>query len=339
MTADGTRDTEAGETFVKRFYGNWTTADQAALEARLGADAAYADAYRRIEASWTGLDHHAMSPEIMEFREQAIRYARQANARRWFRPYVTRAWKIAAGVAFVAIAGAAAWLYLPQGLSADRYRTDNGERRIIELDDHSRVALDASTRLQVRFTDEARVIELLEGQAQFSVARDAARPFKVHAGDRTIIALGTVFTVEYVDRRVHVATVEGRVAVMPADSAQTGSASESFVPSGQGVALAAGEELRVDGSGQVTFTPHADMEAATAWLAGKVIFRAEPLGEAVRRLNRYSRLQLDIQNPELAALRISGVFEAGDARGFAEAVRSYYHVTVDDSQAGTVRLR
>jgi transmembrane sensor len=74
----------------------------------------------------------------------------------------------------------------------------------------------------VRFTVDARTIELLDGQAQFSVAKDPARPFKVKAGAKTIVAVGTVFDVEYVDRQVQVAMVEGRVAVLSQD--QSGSA-------------------------------------------------------------------------------------------------------------------
>ena len=64
-------------------------------------------------------------------------------------------------------------------------------------------------------TRDARIIELKQGQAQFSVAKDPTRPFKVLVGDRTIVALGTVFTVDFTDRKIHVAMVEGRVAVVP----------------------------------------------------------------------------------------------------------------------------
>jgi transmembrane sensor len=105
------------------------------------------------------------------------------------------------------------------------------------------------------------------------------------------------------------------------------------------IELIAGEELRFARDGHATVTPKADIEAATAWREGKVIFHSEPLGEAVRRLNRYSTVQLQIDGDALANLSVSGVFEAGDTRAFAEAVQAYLPVTVDYSQSDRITLR
>jgi ferric-dicitrate binding protein FerR (iron transport regulator) len=69
---------------------------------------------------------------------------------------------------------------------------------------------------------------------------------------------------------VRVDMMEGRVAVVAPDA----------------IELTAGEEARISPDGRATVTPKADIEAATAWRGGKVIFRAERLGDAIRRLNR-----------------------------------------------------
>src|SRR5262249_4359688 len=156
--------------------------------------------------------------------------------------------------------------------------------RIIEMEDHSRVILDAQTRLVIRYTKESRTIQLIEGRAQFSVAQDPSRPFRVRAGDKTVVALGTVFTVEFADDQFHVALVDGRVAVVP-----LGSEAESApIPkggSGSGtVELSAGEELKVGRDGRTAVIPRADIEAATAWRNGKVVFRTERLADAVWRM-------------------------------------------------------
>jgi len=356
----------ASDTFVRRLHGEWTPADLAALEARLKRDPAYADAYARVKAAWDSLDTYAEAPELMAYREQAIAYARDANADRWLKasPHARNPWRNAAVAAGIALAIAAGWGLSPYGYGPGQYQTDIGEQRIVELEDHSRIALDTATRLKVRYTDDARIVQLQEGQAQFSVAKDRARPFKVLAGDRTIIAIGTVFTVEYVDRKVHVAMMEGKVAVVPAESAHPGntrpsSSSPPVLSDGQGVRLEngsalgeksrddrnatieliAGEELRVSRDGENTVTPKADIEAATAWREGKVIIRRESLGDAVRRLNRYSRRQIQIDDAALAAKLISGVFEAGDTEGFVSAVQRYLPVTVDESAARTIKLK
>jgi len=142
-----------------------------------------------------------------------------------------------------------------------------GEQRVVELSDHSHIALDARTRLRVRFSADARVVQLLEGQAQFSVAKDPARPFKVEAGSKTIVAVGTVFDVEYVDSQVHVAMVEGKVAVLSHDPSGSAIALEpnSMSSDATPIELNAGEALAVRADGASTVLPKADIEAATAW--------------------------------------------------------------------------
>src|SRR6202044_177715 len=135
-----------------------------------------------------------------------------------------------------------AWQLSPYGYTPGQYHTGIGEQRVVDLEDHSRIVLDATTRLRVHFTPDARIVELQDGQAQFSVAKDPTRPFKVEAGGRTIVAVGTVFTVEYVDRQVHVAMMEGRVAVVSTAIQATTSVNPV---SGEGISLIAGEELRV----------------------------------------------------------------------------------------------
>jgi len=151
----------------------------------------------------------------------------------------------------------------------------------------------------------------------------------------TIIAVGTVFTVEYIDNQVHVAMMEGKVAVVSnratPSSADTGGEED--------ISLVAGQELSVSRDGHSRVNSQADIEAATAWRRGKVIIRAEPLGEAVERMNRYSRMQIQIHDEALAAKQVSGVFEAGDTQGFVSAVQQILPVAVDYENSHLVTLR
>jgi transmembrane sensor len=59
----------------------------------------------------------------------------------------------------------------------------------------------------------------------------------------------------------------------------------------------------------------------------------------VRRLNRYSSVQIEISDPALASMQVSGVFETGDVQAFIDAVQSYLPVSADTSRSGTIRLR
>jgi hypothetical protein len=71
--------------------------------------------------------------------------------------------------------------------------------------------------LEVRPSENLRAVEHTKGEALFKVAKDPARPFKVRAGDATIIAVGTEFNVERDSDRAVVSVTEGRVVVKPVD--------------------------------------------------------------------------------------------------------------------------
>ena len=361
QTQVGDLDDQAAEAYIRCRQGPWSAADQSALEARLRQDAAFAEAFGRAGRLWQSVDTQAAQPELMVMREQAMARARRHNVGRWHGTE-RRRWRSAAAVAAVAVIGGVVALWLTQVDPPGTYQTGLGEQQVVDLDDRSRIALDAATRLRVRYSDDARLVELYEGQAQFIVAKDPTRPFKVRAGDRTVVALGTVFTVEYVDRQMRVAMIEGRVAVLPSSrspshapsvlASQRPNDGGATPPAGneppgnidriaanQSVELGAGQGLQVADDGSATLASGVDINAVTAWRRGQVVFDGVPLAEAVRRLNRYSRLQVEIEDPALAALQISGVFEAGDAHAFADAVQAYLPVTADYADARTVRLR
>jgi transmembrane sensor len=337
-------DEEAAELFVQRLQAEWTARDQAELDARRARDPAFEDAFSRAESSWGSLDQHAETPEIMRHREAALAFARRANARRWSvaARRMKRPRTLVAAITGVAIALGAAWQLSPLAFVPGQYETQLGEQRTLDLGDHSRIALDAMTRIRVRYSKDTRLIDLKYGQAQFNVAHDPARPFKVIAGNHEIVAVGTVFTVEYANHEMHVAMLEGKVAVVdqsaPVAERHTKSSSRSVART-KSLELAAGEEMRVNASGEATVSRQADLEAATAWREGKIIFRAEPLEEAIRRVNRYSHTQIDLQVDALASSKINGVFETGDTQGFVDAIERYLPVTADTTEPDRIQLR
>jgi len=293
----------------------------------------------RIERAWHAVGDHATAPELMVLREQALARVRQAQARRWrLRGSSGRRLVAAATAAAVALAVGLGWSAWSRTHSSRDYRTDVGEQRVVELPDGSHIALDCQTRLRVRLNPDARVIELAQGQAQFSVAKDPRRPFRVEAGGQTIVAVGTSFNVEYVEQTVRVALLDGRLSVTAAAPVPIVNSDHPQVGAGRTFQMVAGEALEVDPNGHTTVNPKADLDAAVAWRQGKVTFRDEPLGAAVRRLNRYTRLQLELDDASLIELRVSGVFEAGNTQAFADAIESYLPIRADYSQPGVVRL-
>ena len=66
-----------------------------------------------------------------------------------------------------------------------------------------------------------------------------------------------------------------------------------------------------------------DVEEATSWRQGQLVFVRRPLGDVAAELNRYSEKKIVIQNDELAHAPITGGFAVGDVDAFVEAVESY----------------
>jgi ferric-dicitrate binding protein FerR (iron transport regulator) len=184
---------------------------------------AHAEAFERLQMITAGLRNERNRVDLRAMRDAALTLAkpRQRRVR----------WAIAAGVSAIALT-AALWTLAPQlsGTAwgeyvarlgwgpANTYSTGIGQRSTITLQDGSTLELNAKTRVQVALSAERRSVELLDGQAIFNVAKDASRPFVVHAGGREIIAVGTAFDVRVDASAMQVTLLEGKVAVRPEGS-------------------------------------------------------------------------------------------------------------------------
>jgi transmembrane sensor len=263
-------------------------------------------------------------------RRQALTRLRRTGARRWG----TR--KLGARVAAAVLAlgmfvGGA--LYL--GLRLPKYyETDIGERRMVALPDGSRISMDSDTKVRVMYYKTARAITLDRGRSRFEVAHDPNRPFTVTAGPETVIAVGTSFDVERLQSTVLITLIQGRVVVKNAPPALRGATSGNPEPS---VSLKAGEQLVVARNVKPAIVA-ADMQVAMAWEAGHLVFRDEPLGDAVVRVNRYTGRPV-VVDPSITAIRISGVFKAGDVGSFVSAVTSYFPVQAATTGNNSILLQ
>ena len=166
-----------------------------------------------------------------------------------------------------------------------------------------------------------RGVTLVSGEAWFDVAKDRTRPFVVAAGDHTVTAVGTSFDVRLEPAGLRVAVVEGRVAV---DAAGRGRISE----------VGAGE--RMDVTGETAFV-RASGPIAGDWRRGRLEFDGASMGEVVAEMNRYRSVPIVVADPKVAAMRISGVFHAGESSGFLEALPLTHPVRVEAS-AHEVRI-
>lgn len=134
------------------------------------------------------------------------RPGRFVHAGRWRTPAL-----LAASMAGVALA--TYWVLWGAQPAVTVLQTPAGQNQAFILADGSRLNLGASTRLEIKLEARARDINLVRGEAFFPVAKDRDRPFTVHAGDATVTAVGTEFSVNRGADQVVVAVIEGRVLV------------------------------------------------------------------------------------------------------------------------------
>jgi transmembrane sensor len=215
---------------------------------------------------------------------------------------------IAASIAVLGVAvGALAWF---EATRAPTYATSVGEQRFLSLPDGSTVALNSRSKIRIRFAERERDVELVEGQALFHVAKDAARPFVVKVGNRQVRAVGTEFDVYRRRGDTVVTVVEGRVAVPGVD------------PAGRGVILvSAGEQLTVTGNAAQK-SDHANVAGATAWTQRQLVFESASLAEVAEEFNRYNGHPLVIEDPSLDTFHISGVFSSTDPASLLRFLRT-----------------
>lgn len=251
---------------------------------------------------------------------QAAAPAVRGNRRR-------RGWALAAGIAACALL-AGSWTLLQPEVPVYQYASAVGEQRSIALADGSMVSLAPASYIAVRFSAGVRDIELRDGEATFDVAHDASRPFRVHAGDNTVQAVGTRFTVNRLPSGTLVAVSEGKVKVTAngswleslwRDDASTLEAGKAKVESlGRPAALSAGEQARIPQGQQAML--RMPLEAPNEPVDGKrrLSFRNDTLADIISEFNRYNPRPIVVTDPLIREQRYSGVFYADDADSFLQ---------------------
>ena len=278
---------------------------------------ANADAYRRVELIWTESRKLAGRPEITE----ALNDAMSRRLRKTSEDQPTRRLLGLAAIGAAAALVIGGWTWW-QGRST--FTTGVGEQWVVQLADGSSVRLDTDSRVRVRFSDGQRLVDLERGQAMFSVAHDAQRPFVVAAGDARVTAIGTVFDVQRQSAGVSVTLVSGAVDVTRLSGPE------------RPLRLAAGQEARVTPAG--TASRSVDVPTATSWTEGRIVFRDTPMNEAVAEVNRYLTAKVVLEAKDLATVPVNGVFKTGDRDAFVAAASGVFGLEPSAGPDGSIRL-
>jgi ferric-dicitrate binding protein FerR (iron transport regulator) len=171
--------------------------------------------------------------------------------------------------------------------------TVEGQISYVTLAERSTARLGPDTKLVIPrgFGSSVRGLKL-EGTATFTVAPDQKRRFTVRAGNASVVAAGTQFTVRaYPDEgdvTVHVRS--GDVIVTLGDSV---------------LRLAAGAAVVVTRDGAMKVRQPSEVEQATGWADGFVVVADRPLREVLAVARRWFALDLFVADTALLSRRVT----------------------------------
>ena len=283
------------------------------------ADPANEAAFRQVEAGLQLADRTVLSagpPDVHASPHPARQPTPPSRALK------TAAIWLACAAAALAL-GAVSFLLIhadpaPQTLT---YASAIGEIRTDTLADGTDITLNTNSEITVSYSETERRIDLARGQVLFAVAPEA-RPFTVSAAGTDTRALGTMFEIFLRREDMSVTLIEGSVSVAPQTAGKgqgTGPSTASQPEPPAATRLRAGDRL-VMRAGHIASLTQVDTETALSWRSGMLQFRDVTLEDAVAEMNRYSDTEIRVDDPDLAALRLSGTFPASEPDDFAKSL-------------------
>lgn len=275
------------------------------------ADPDHADAYDRLLSTWEASGQLTRPDD------------REAEAAK-----PSRGWRAAIGaIAVLLVVGLGIGVATLAGFgrtaaNAFSIETRVGEIRTDRLADGTRVTLDTDSRVEGVFTASRRELRLVRGRARIAAASDPDRPLQLEVAAASIDA-GRIVDIASRDGQATVAMVAGAGAVRQGNIS---------------VPIPAGEIVAIASAGQIT-APTALREPDTRWPTGMLSFDNAPLGDVVAEANRYSATRIVLSGSDVAALRFSGTFRAGDAKSLARMVSAAFSLSVSRGDDGSLVLR
>jgi transmembrane sensor len=338
---------EAAARWLARRDRGLSPAESAKLQHWITADPRHAAELARLDCAWREFDGAGAVPELAAMARELDRATCSPSLRR------LHSWRrlLTASVAAIALLAGLAWWridFIKQGPPENTVATYHvlaSVARHVALDDGSVAEVRDDGQLEVEFSATERRVKLVRGEAHFTVAKDASRPFLVSAGDTTVRAVGTAFNVRLEHARLEVLVTEGEVQVsgpMPAGSTTTEPAAS--VIAGQRavierVAVSAGTSPSPTVA--ITAAAPAEVEQTLAWQATRLVFDRTPLADAVDAFNHHapsSGIKLVIGDPALRTRRLGGTFRAANVEGFVRLLERGGEVRAEQNGSEIVLL-
>jgi ferric-dicitrate binding protein FerR (iron transport regulator) len=160
------------------------------------------------------------------------------------------------------------------------------EKMELVLPDGSKVTLNTKSTIKYpkKFTKSNRTVEFV-GEAFFDVVRDTTKPFIVKTSDVEIEVLGTNFNVMAYpdDKTIETTLVTGKVKIKRLNPSTNKTQSVILSPDHKAIFYKTEERFILDKT---------NVEIATSWTLGKLIFDNEPFESLVKKLERWYNVRI-----------------------------------------------
>jgi transmembrane sensor len=327
MSIEGSKSSDSREARINQEASDWVAKHDRALTAEeqdtffdwLAASPLHSEAYSRRQIVWKEMN------VLADWRPE---HSTEPNP-----DLLATSQKRSKLIWFSAISGIAALLAIGLFMGSQLKQSKQGESILLAsgesaqfyehhvLEDGSTVELNRGAQVAVRFFDDKRLVDLLAGEAHFTVAKDAKRPFVVRARGTVVQAVGTAFNVMLNSEEVEVIVTEGRVLVNPSIATTRESVIDELEPLVR--KLSAGQRSVVEFS--AVMGPPVIEEIAIeeigerlAWKNELLDFTDTPLSEVILEFNRRNHTQLVIGDSNLSDLPINGSLKPQNLDVFVE---------------------
>ncbi len=312
--ADEQIDRTAADWLIRRDRG-LTAAEQDEFFQWLAADPRHGERFAQHQRTWKEFNLLAQWRPEHSAEPNPDLLAKPRRARRWL------AWTAPLALAASLALGFFVWTRTPPPTDLAPTAVARAHQGTRVLEDGSTVELRGDSEIAVAFTAGERRVALVRGEAFFTVAKNALRPFIVHANGVDVRAVGTAFNVRLDSAHVEVLVTEGKVAVAPPGGSDSSAADGAAVsapvaPLFVNVGERAVVPLAPQAAPQVTAVDEAQIAQALAWQPRLLDFDSTPLADVVAEFNRRNAMQLVLEDATLATMPIVASVRSDNVEGF-----------------------
>ena len=250
----------------------------------------------------------------------------------------------AIGRSVVGAVGAAAMIYLvicalqerapAENAMTGSFATRMGEHRCEKLPDESQVCLNTNTKIRYAINRHTRTVELVSGEASFTVKSKDPRSFDVLSGGLLVHDLSTSFDVYRKIQTTLVTVIDGQVTVVAPLSPASLSEFRHVEPVSAWKAAPKFHRLQQVEFDETTGTLSArnsltedGLAQLLAWQRGRIDLNGRTLRDALTEFARYQPVdRFNIPERSLRDFRVGGELDATSLKDFLDTLEFLHHI-------------